>query len=232
MNAIFPAQYAVDVVDLVREECRRLDYWFPGEDSHYDLFLFGVRHPNARLGQWDDVLGAIMRIEGVGWRYRLWPGTTDPGVDGDRKDDPRLHVDGTAILVPGQYRGCWTLGLHRAGTSSEHEAFRQHRPMRFWRDHEQDGVRTTGGRVLSDTIGCNGHRPYKDGLGRVGVASLACQVWQWQRDHAEAMGWAHLQQAAHPTWRSYSYTLFQVDPVPGAPASPSLRALLRASAVV
>lgn len=192
--------YTIDearVAALVLDEADRLGHWRPKTGTALDLFLFGVRAPSVAAGRWDDVLGAIWWEE-ERWHCRLWPGTTDPGRDGASVDDAKLHRGGTAILVPGQVRGMWQIGVHRRGTPSAHEALVQVVPAPFWRDANADGQLDDVGPVSHDVIGCNAHRAWRDGLSTVGYASLACQVWKWASHHTEAMSLARRQLAAHP----------------------------------
>ena len=217
------------IAELVLTEADRLGYWRPHEGTPWDLFLFGLRHPTLRAGAFDDALGAVW-WQADGWHARLWPGTTDPGVDGDSGDDPHLHGQGTAILQPGQVRGMWQIGIHHRGRKGEHRAFVQVTEAPFRRDRVSDGMLDDVGPVFRGLIGCNGHKPWRDGLERVGYASLACQVWKRREDHDEALALADQQRQHHPTWTRYTYTLF--DTAPERPASwgirtsPTLRPLL------
>lgn len=208
--------YDLPVARLVLGAADRLGYWRPREGTPWDVFLFGVRSPAASMGAFDDVLGAVV-WDGLSWRSWLWRGTTDPGREGTSADDGRLHPSGVATLIPGQYRGAWRLGLHKGKP-----AFTQAGPgaFRVWRDRDKDGKIATGGPAYDDVAGLNGHRPWRNGLERVGLASLGCQVWHDSGDHDEALDVARRQQHEHPTWTTYSYTLLTVR------SSPELAALL------
>ena len=43
---------------------------------------------------------------------------------------------GTAILVPGQYRGCWQIGLHRG----KYKALCQKKEIKVYRDNNKDMI--------------------------------------------------------------------------------------------
>lgn len=101
----------------------------------FDVNLIGVRARAREAGRFDDLIGAVYLDEGGAWIERWWPATTDPGakilVEPTRKD-------GAPILVPGQYRATWRLGLHQGRES--HPALVQVMPVPVWRDNDRDTV--------------------------------------------------------------------------------------------
>lgn len=204
MNAIGqgPTTPAVEVLSA----CDALGYWRPRPGTDHDCLFFGVRADSDQAGPWDDTLGVVW-WEGGRWRALLMRGTTDPGRGGTSSHHRALHPLGTAILQPGQYRGCWEWGAYRG-----EPALRQ-RPgytgFRVWRDVTPDGRLDRTGPTHHDVLGLHWHRPYADGLVRIGLASLACQVPWSRRAHREAMAVARRQVTTHG-WVTFSYTLLDV----------------------
>ena len=107
--------------------------WFEGGD--YNLNIVGIR--NSETGgkvtnKFDDWVTLSYSVGGQ-LKYEEFEATTDPGSHWERN---LLNKDGVAILVPGQYRGSHTIGLHQG----KYEALRQHKPLKVYRDKNKDGV--------------------------------------------------------------------------------------------
>lgn len=220
MNAYAISEAAV--ADLVLAEADRLAFWRPREGRPYDVFLFGIRGPSARVGLWDDRLGALW-WDGR-WRVHLAPGTTDPGRDGA---GGRLHGGGVAILTAGQHRRLWSPGIHGRGRRSEHRALVQHRTPPVWRDPVGDGRLDDLTGPLHDVTGLNMHGPWREDLERVGDASHGCQVFERMLD-LEAVVQVCAMQVETLGVASFSYTLFTLRPHGFERGSPSLAALTHA----
>ena len=105
----------------------------------YNLNLFGIRAKGGRINKFDDLLGCAYREADDGpWRVAYWPATTDPGLYWLQHP---MNVSGTAILMPGQYRGAYEVGFHLG----KYRALVQRRPVRVWRDNDRDSTMTYGG---------------------------------------------------------------------------------------
>lgn len=207
---------ALELIDDLRREYDRLGYrFFEGEE--YDLNLFGVRHPDYE-NLFNDLLGCAWRADGK-WHLRLWPGTTDPGGYYLRRP---AHSGGTAILVPGQYRGVWQLGMHKG----QYEAlFQSGAEVKVYRDADRDQVLDLSKATIDEGwFGINQHR---SGLRSKNVDkwSAGCQVHGTRGGFEDVMRLARLQQVYNPSWKSYSYTLFTLMPDPSAETSPALAKL-------
>jgi hypothetical protein len=99
------------------------------EGDNYDLNIFGVRSRDTKPNSFNDLVGVMYRDAG-GWVCFTFPATTDPGLY--YRLEP-MNVKGTAILVPGQYRGAYKLGTHKS-----YPALQQQRPLRVYRDADRD----------------------------------------------------------------------------------------------
>ena len=81
------------------------------ESEHaYDLNLFGIRSADTRPNTFNDLIGCVYRNRKGAWQLETWTATTDPGLY--YREHPS-RVEGTAWLKPGQYRGAYTLDLHK-----------------------------------------------------------------------------------------------------------------------
>jgi len=136
----------------------------------YHLNLFGIRSPNAKANSFDDVLGCAWTENGV-WKVAYWPGTTDPGTY--YLENP-VNVDGTAILVPGQYTA-WVIGLH----GGKYEALSQEAgTVRVYRDNNKDDILDMDpATAQTGWYGINIHRATSSGEStEVNKWSAGCQV--------------------------------------------------------
>ena len=174
------------------------------ETGAYNLNLFGIRQAQG-VDLFNDVLGCVYRAAPEAPQaVELWPGTTDPGAWHLRQPGAR---GGAAIVCPGQYRGVWSLGLHKG----RDPAFVQVGPITVYRDNDRD-VELDMAQASRQTglFGINGHRAGEDSP-RVDRWSAGCQVWKRRADHDRALELGRAQLAAHPTWRTFTYTLFEAS---------------------
>lgn len=95
----------------------------------YNVNIIGIRHSRHVTNKFDDTLALIYKINGK-WTMVYIPCTTDPGLGPMKNPLPK----GRAVLVPGQYRGCFALGKHRG----KEEALVQVKPVQVYRDKNRD----------------------------------------------------------------------------------------------
>jgi hypothetical protein len=84
--------------------------WF--DEGDYNLNIVGVRNSepgDAITNKFDDYITISYKVDGK-WQFEIFEATTDPGL---HWAENLLNKDGVAILVPGQYRGSHTIGLHQ-----------------------------------------------------------------------------------------------------------------------
>ena len=165
----------------------------------YNLNLIGIRSRNREPRSFDDALVIAYRDTTNAPVARAFPITT-----GAR------HSQGTAILLPGQYRGLYEIGIHgRSKPGGGYRALEQRVPARYARDNNGDGVLDIGGPVFEGNIKTNIHH---QGAGAsddwVGSASAGCQVFRHKRDFDELMRLADLQVMAGRGKR-FTYTLIE-----------------------
>lgn len=169
------------------------------DNGVYNVNLFGIR-TKGKANEFDDVLGIAYRDDfgnGIVLEHR---GTTDPGMYW--LESKMGNVKGTAILVPGQYPKCWSIGKHKG-----YEALVQNgMPFKVWRDNNQDGDLDFGGQEHSDVTGLNMHTTsFLSEVETVGAYSAGCQVRQRDEDHKVVM--EILKRSADLYSNSFSYTL-------------------------
>lgn len=169
------------------------------QEGDYNLNLIGVRSVSNVPGAFDDLLFCLYRVDGV-WRAHIWPITTDPGTHYLKQP---INPHGTAILVPGQYRGAYTLGSHKG-----YSALVQHgAPVKVWRDSNRDSVLDWGsGDGESGWYGINIHRAKPRGVSpSASYYSAGCQVFAVKEEHDALMAIARVSAAKYGD--KFTYTL-------------------------
>lgn len=101
----------------------------------YNLNIIGIRANNNRkvTNTFDDAMVVTYKNE-KGWQKLMYAVTTDPGKYYMMKS--QCNIKGTAILVPGQYRGCWKIGKH----NGQYTALVQTKPIKVYRDNNKDDI--------------------------------------------------------------------------------------------
>jgi hypothetical protein len=182
-------------------------------DGDYNLNLVGIRKSNGTPDAFDDLLCVVYRVRGA-WVERCWPITTDPGLYYLMSKDKQLNPAGTAILVPGQYRATWGIGLHG---STKYEALtQQYGTVKVYRDGDLDAECDYDVAIDEGWFGINIHAadmsPYQGNGSRdkVGAWSAGCQVFQNEADFRAFMRLCKQQVAAGKGSR-FTYTLITED---------------------
>lgn len=174
-------------------------------DGVNNVNLFGIRSEEMLVDEFNDVLGIAYQDYYERPIVLMWPGTTKPGLYWLKK---KLgNVDGTAILIPGQYRGVWKIGTH-GGTAAQYEALRQvGTNFKVWRDDDKDGHLDMHGKEWDNVTGLNFHTTsFLNDKEVVGAYSAGCQVVQDDKDFLMAM--ALLKRSSEIYGNSFTYTLF------------------------
>tara|TARA_Y100000310_G_scaffold21406_2_gene20702 strand:- start:530 stop:1105 length:576 start_codon:yes stop_codon:yes gene_type:complete len=172
------------------------------ESGVYNLNIIGIRSTVHHPNQFDDRMCLVFRDE-IGWLTRTWPCTTDPGKYW--LEHP-MNIEGTAILVPGQYRGVYRIGKHRG----QYDALTQRGgTVKVYRDGDKDEILDMD--PESVTEGYYGINIHKAGAKSIAVNrwSAGCQVFANKDDFVEFMSICY---AARNKWGdSFTYTLIE-DP--------------------
>lgn len=144
---------------------------FTNGSKPYNLNIVHVRNPDREANTFNDRAEIWWPDVNGGWEGVIYPITTDPGAYYRREP---MRVEGTAILVPGQYRGAYTLGRHR----DQYEALVQTGPVQVYRDANRDAVLDWSGREHQGFYGINIHRASAHRTStEVDRWSAGCQVY-------------------------------------------------------
>ena len=173
------------------------------ESGSYNVNIIGVRSTDHKANSFDDVIHCVFKDEDGEWVHKSWACTTEPG--NYWLENP-TNVNGTAILVPGQYRGVWKIDKHQG----KYDALCQRNgKVKTYRDSNKDDIIDCD--VESITEGYYGINIHKAGAHSTQVDrwSAGCQVFANADDFAEVMDICY---KARDKWgNSFSYTLVPED---------------------
>lgn len=177
--------------------------WFNGSKG-YDVNIIGVRNNSPSsykkvTNVFDDFITISFKDENGVWQYYCWSATTDPG----KKGVQQFHNSkGVARLIPGQYRGVWSIDKHQG----KYEALCQRNgDVNVWRDGNKDLIFDE---ILKDfgMFGINIHKAGQDSMW-VENWSEGCQVFKRVKDFEEFM---KICKKASKIWgNKFSYTLIE-----------------------
>ena len=175
--------------------------WFDGTKD-FDLNIVGIRNSTTKTvvtNLFDDWI-TVSYKDGGEWKFYIWPCTTDPGT----KAVKEYHaVNGIARLVPGQYRGSHTVGLHQG----KYTALKQQKPVKVYRDANKD-MNFDESVIQEGIFGINIHRSSATGTSTyVENWSEGCQVFANVEHFNKFMAICEHATKIHPN--SFTYTLLE-----------------------
>jgi len=165
----------------------------------YNLNIIGIRSREHKPNSFDDRMCMVFKNK-RGWVTRTWECTTEPGKYW--LENP-INISGTAVLVPGQYRGVYKIGKHRG----QYDALVQTGGrVKTYRDANKDDI-IDADITSAETgyFGINIHKAGKNST-RIDKWSAGCQVFKRASDFNEFMRICRMQ-AKIRGWRTYTYTL-------------------------
>lgn len=176
--------------------------WF--ENGDYNLNIVGIRNSeteNLVTNKFDDCVTVSYKVDGE-WNFHCFKATTDPGT---HWVENLLNKNGVAILVPDQYRGSHTIGLHQG----KYKALKQQKSVKVYRDKNKDNVYDLLEENIHEGIyGINIHRATAHGESKqVDKWSAGCQVLAKTADFNKLMELA--QKSADMYGNSFTYTLIE-----------------------
>lgn len=174
----------------------------------YDLNIFGIRSNTKIAGEFDDWVGVAYLDNSRCERLFFAKATTDSGAK--YLLNP-LHPKGAAIMLPGQYRKAYKLGIHgRTWASGGYKALEQINPMRYVRDNNKNNILGDSVTVpFEDILKTNVHRANKFKIiDRIGGYSAGCQVIQ-DPVQFETFICICEEQKTHGHGDFFTYTLFE-----------------------
>ena len=173
--------------------------------GQYNLNIIGVRSAGATItNSFDDVLVLIYKSPTGAWQRQVYQITTDPGRYYMLNPTNRK---GTAILVPGQYRGTYKIDKHRGKYNA---LCQKNKPVKVYRDSNKDNVYDWNPATLEEGLfGINIHKAGKLST-RVDTWSAGCQVFANDEDFKHFMSYCQKQIAAG-LGNSFTYTLLKEE---------------------
>lgn len=176
----------------------------------YNLNIVGIRAANSQSDKFDDVMNVIYRADDNRFKHHRFECTTDPGKHW--LTNP-MNIMGCAIMIPGQYKGAYKVGLHKG-----YRALEQKAPMWYVRDNNKNMVldfslyATVEDRKKNafwDILKTNIHKAsVMADLLHVGMYSAGCQVLRKANDFSTMMTLAD-KQIANGNGNSFTYTLLE-----------------------
>ena len=181
------------------------------ESGEFNLNLIGIRSATSISDYFDDLFVVVYKAQGL-WRRQVYACTTDPGEHWLLNP---LNRDGTIIMVPGQYRGAFKLGLHgRTSKLGPYDALEQVKPIDYVRDNSRDSVlhfelMKDPANIFSAIAKTNIHRASKwKRLLNIGKYSAGCQVIQKPKDFEALIGLCRAQ-INEKHGNAFTYTLLK-----------------------
>lgn len=151
------------------------------KNGAYNLNIIGIRKNNNNVvtNLFDDYLVVIYKTPNGAEHRNIYSITTEPGLY--YMTNKSTNPKGTAILVPGQYRGCWQIGKHQG----KYTALCQKKPVKVYRDNNFDKVYNLNSSTIQEGIfGINIHRSNEYGSSsQINKWSAGCQVFSDVKDY-------------------------------------------------
>ena len=176
--------------------------WFT--KGSYNLNIIGIRSNNNKVtDKYDDILVIDYNTDN-GHKRVCYTITTEPGKYYMQN---LCNPKGAAILVPGQYRGCWQIGLHHG----KYKALCQRKAVKVYRDNNKDMIYNMTPKSIDKGIfGINIHRSNKTCIcDTIDKYSAGCQVFN---DPVEFNAFMRLCEAQRKLYgNTFTYTLINEE---------------------
>jgi hypothetical protein len=175
-------------------------------EEPYHLNLFGIRSTIEQPNKFDDLLGFWYRDFGNTACCMFMSGTTHPGAYWLLHPMNKL---GTAIVVPGQYKNLWMIGMHKG----KYKALVQINPIKVYRDNDGDNVLDIFGPNVKIQEGMFAIELHHAGIHSVDINdwSAGCQVVANQADYWGAFDVFERQVSLG--YKYFDYSLFKEEEV-------------------
>lgn len=172
----------------------------------YNVNIIGVRsnQGNKVTNKYDDLLIVDYNTE-VGHKRQIYNITTEPGLSLMKNPS---NAKGTAILVPGQYRGVYAVDLHRG----KYKALCQRLgAVKVYRDGNKDAVYDCNPeKIDKGWFGINIHRSNETWTREtIDNYSAGCQVFNNPKDFVAFMRIIEKSKAIYGN--KFTYTLIEED---------------------
>ena len=205
--AIIKGLHARLTAELLKDTLEDKGYVFFDGNKTLNLNIIGIRNKSRDSTRYDDTMLLVYR-DGArdDWTVHSYEITTEPGPAILRKP---INSDGTAVLVPGQYRGVYKVDTH--GSKNRHVALCQRNgPVKVYRDADKDSKPEETDVIQEGMFGINIHR-HAGATERdyVRGSSAGCQVFASPKDFAEFMYVCN--KSADLYGNAFTYTLIEEE---------------------
>ena len=176
-------------------------------NGNYNLNIIGIRNlidGTAHKNTFDDALLLLYKVNGT-WTQKIYRCTTDPG---QTTLNAPSNSKGTAILVPGQYKGVYKIDLH----NGKYKALCQRNgDVAVYRDSNKDARLNFDPTTIEvGSFGINIHRAKDNAVTElVNGWSAGCQVLKDSNDFNQFM--QILEQSEKLYGNKFTYTLITSD---------------------
>ena len=180
-------------------------------EGTYNLNIFGIRDTTFVDDKFNDYIGVAFEDDLCQKKVDLYPATCDPGIHWLRNP---LNKNGTIIMLEGQYKSCYKIGIHGRTGNFPYEALEQIGEMEYVRDNNKDNVLDIDpSKKIKGIFKTNLHRCSKWKIvNYIGRYSAGCQVVKDPKHFEEFMVTANRQQSLG--WGDkFSYSLFNIKDI-------------------
>jgi hypothetical protein len=186
--------------EIIEKAVKSLNYdWF--ENGDFNVNIVGVRNSSTKdkvTNAFDDFITISYKENGE-WKFYKFKATTEAGMAYMKSP---MNKNGTAILIPNQYKGSHAVGLHQG----QYKALRQVGKLKIWRDSDKDSQYDYVNVTDSFNDGINIHRANKNGESiYVEKWSAGCQVIASSKDFETFM--KVIEKSASLYGNKFTYTL-------------------------
>jgi|TARA_R110000824_G_scaffold11540_7_gene50473 hypothetical protein len=172
-------------------------YSFFDGNSSWNINIIGIRNSCAKANKFDDMMLVVYRNGRKNWEVKSYQITTDPGKYWLKKP---MNVGGTAIMVPGQYRGVYKIGTHRSYTALVQRGGK----VKCYRDKNKDEILDYDPDSITEGYyGINIHKAGSDST-NVDKWSAGCQVFARTSEFNDFMKLAKKSEGLYGDMFSYS----------------------------
>ena len=177
------------------------------EKGDYNLNIVGVRNDSGNASKFDDFISVFYKVDGA-WTCDTYPVTTEPGPNILKRPLKSVRHKGTAILVPGQYRGVYKIDWHGNKNKGHMALCQRGGRVSVWRDNNRDDKPDYHGPEDKGWYGINIHKHRGSNLRvNTGGVSAGCQVFRSSLDFSQFMETCD---EARQIWgNSFTYTLLE-----------------------
>ena len=171
-------------------------------NGDWNLNITGIRSPQRVANAFDDRLCVTYKVNDI-WTTETYEITSDPGSPYLLRP---INNYGCAVLAPGQWRGCYTIGKHRG----QYLALVQSGKVKVYRDNNRDNILDMDPETIQDGyFGINIHKRSGES-DSVNGASAGCQVFRYAKEFDRMMYLAG-KQVSERGWKTFTYTLLEEE---------------------